>query len=315
MMGTGTFAEPTFRALLGQARHPVVALVTNPDRPAGRDRVMTRGMKDIALAHQVPVLQPESIKAPDAVAAIREHRPDLFVVAAYGQILPKELLEVPPLGGINVHSSLLPRYRGSAPIVWAIYNGDTETGVTIIRMSPRMDAGDILAQARTPIGPQETAGDLEARLAEMGAALALETVNRLAAGPVPGTPQDPAQVTRAPKLTKEHGRIEWTRTADQVGWQVRAMQPWPTAYTAWRRPDQPPMRLLLLQAAPLPQTTDQPPGTVALVTPDTLGIAAGQGTVVGLVRLQPAGKRPMTAAEFLRGHRVQKGQRFGPEPE
>src|SRR5262245_12041971 len=172
MMGTGTFAEPTLRALLA-SRHEVVGLVTNPDRPSGREREMVRGMKAIAVEHDVLVFQPESVNTPEGVARVRGVQADLLVVAAYGQILSAEVLNAAPMGGINVHASLLPKYRGAAPIAWAIWNGETRTGVTIIRMSTKLDAGDMLAQDTLDILPDETAGELEARLAPLGATLAI----------------------------------------------------------------------------------------------------------------------------------------------
>src|SRR5439155_15839217 len=173
------------------------------------------GMKAIAEEHGVPVYQPESINTPKGVAQLREWRPDLLVVAAYGQILNNDVLSVPPYGGINVHASLLPKYRGAAPVAWAIYHGETVTGVTIIRMTTGLDAGDMLAQASLDIQPDETAGELEARLAPLGARLALDVIERMKAGLVAGTKQDPAQVTKAPKLKKEHGLIDWTKSPEQ----------------------------------------------------------------------------------------------------
>src|SRR5262245_21716530 len=205
MMGTGLFAEPTFEALLA-GPHEVAGLVTQPDRAAGQERGSTRqtgkGVKAIALAHSIPVFHPESVNTPEGVAGLREMRPDLLVVAAYGQILSKDVLGVPPVGGINVHASLLPKYRGAAPLARAIYHGETRTGVTIIRMTTGLDAGDMLSQEDVEIGPEETAGEVEARLAPLGARLALEVVGRLEAGPVEGRKQDPSQVTKAPKLKK-----------------------------------------------------------------------------------------------------------------
>src|SRR5947209_7916490 len=200
MMGTGTFAEPTFEALLASP-HQVVGLVTQPDRPAGQERGSTRqtgrGMKAIAQEQNVPVFQPESVNAPEGVAGVRAFQPDLLVVAAYGQILSRDVLAVPPHGGINVHASLLPKYRGAAPVAWAIYHGETQTGVTIIRMSVALDAGDMLAQEVVDIGPDETAGEVEARLAQLGARMALDMLDKLAHGPVEGVKQDTNLVTKA----------------------------------------------------------------------------------------------------------------------
>src|SRR6516162_5060154 len=198
MMGTGLFAEPTFEALLS-GPHSVAGLVTQPDRAIGSERGSTRqtgrGMKTIAQEHEVPVLQPESINTPDGVAALHELRPDLLVVAAYGQILSRDVLAVPPHGGINVHASLLPKYRGAAPVAWAIYHGETRTGVTIIRMTTGLDAGDMLAQEAIAIVPDETAGELEARLAPVGASLAVHMIDQIAAGTAQGRKQDSALVT------------------------------------------------------------------------------------------------------------------------
>ena len=251
MMGTGLFAEPTLEALLA-GPHPVVGLVTQPDRAVGSERGSTRqtgrGMKTIAQEHGVPVLQPESINTPEGVAALRELRPDLLVVAAYGQILSRDVLAVPPHGGINVHASLLPKYRGAAPIAWAIYHGEKQTGVTIIKMSVSLDAGDMLAQETTDIGADETAGEVEARLAPLGARLAMQVIEQIEKGTVQGRKQDPSQVTKAPKLKKENGLIDWSRSAEQVCNQIRAMQPWPTAYTYFHRPGKPPIRVIITRA-------------------------------------------------------------------
>ncbi|HJT76205.1 MAG TPA: methionyl-tRNA formyltransferase [Gemmataceae bacterium] len=317
MMGTGTFAEPTFEALLA-GPHPVVGLVTQPDRPGGHERGSTRqtgqGMKNIALRHNVPVYQPESVNTPEGVAQLRAWQPDLLVVAAYGQILSRDVLAVPGQGGINVHASLLPKYRGAAPIAWAVYHGETRTGVTIIRMSVQLDAGDMLAQEALAIRPDETAGELEARLAPLGSRMAMEAVERIASGTACGITQDKTQATKAPKLTKEHGLIDWSRTAEQVCNHIRAMQPWPTAYTFLHRAGQAPLRLIVNKAAPQPADGQHEPGAAVVVAgePLRLRVAAGSGTVVEVLELQPAGKRRMAAAEFLRGHRLHAGDRFGP---
>jgi methionyl-tRNA formyltransferase len=320
MMGTGVFAEPTFEALLG-GRHNVVGLVTQPDRAAGAERGSTRqtghGMKAIAVERGLPVLQPESINTPEGVAALTELHPDLLVVAAYGQILSRDVLAVPPLGGINVHGSLLPKYRGAAPVAWAIYHGETQTGVTIIRMSVHLDAGDLLAQDALAIGPEETAGELETRLAPIGARLAVTVVDQLADGTLPpGIKQDPTQVTKAPKLKKENGVIDWRLSAEQICRHVRAMQPWPTAYTFWHRSGQPPLRLLVCKATSRSVMEEelslQPGEVVGAGSTSHLAAATGEG-IVEVVELQPAGKRRMSAAEFVRGRRPQAGDRLGPE--
>jgi methionyl-tRNA formyltransferase len=321
MMGTGTFAAPTFQALLA-GPHQVVGLVTQPDRAAGQERGSTRqvgqGMKNIAQERQFPVFQPESVNTPEGVAGLRAFQPELLVVAAYGQILSKEVLEVAPRGGINVHASLLPKYRGAAPVAWAVYHGETRTGVTIIRMSVHLDAGDILAQEAVDIGPDETAGELEGRLAELGARLAVQVIDRIAAGTAQGVKQDKSQATKAPKLTKEHGLIDWSRHARDVCNHIRAMQPWPTAYTFLHREGQAPVRVIVTKAATGGASSGSglAPGQL-LVRPEAAGhllAAAGPDSVVEILELQPAGRRRMSAAEFLRGHTLQPRDRFGPPP-
>jgi methionyl-tRNA formyltransferase len=326
MLGTGVFAEPTFEALLGRPGL-VVGLFTQPDRAVGQERGSTRqtgkGMKAIAAEHGVAVFQPESINTPEGVAQLKGVAPDLLVTAAYGQILSREVLGVPPQGGINVHASLLPKYRGAAPIAWAIYHGETRTGVTIIRMSAGLDAGDMLAQESVPVGPEQTAGELEAALAPLGARLALGVVDQIMAGAPPaGIKQDLSLVTKAPKLTKENGLIDWDRTHEQVCRQVYAMQPWPTAYTFLRRAGQPPLRLIVTRAVPSAVRCDAALGPGAVFTdpsyPDALLAAAGlvgprERGVVEVLELQPAGKKRMAAAEFVRGRRPQPGDTLGPE--
>jgi methionyl-tRNA formyltransferase len=313
MMGTGPFAEPTFQALLNSPDHQVLGLVTNPDRPSGKDRVMERPIKRLALERGLPVFQPESPNAPESVTVLRRWQADLLVVADYGHILSADVLDAAQLGGINVHASLLPKYRGAAPIVWAIYQGERQTGVTIIRMSTKLDAGHILAQEAVDILPEETAGDLENRLAPLGAKLALQVIAKLADSTSQGIPQDAGKATKAPKVKKEHGLIDWTLPSDQISRHIRAMQPWPTAYTFWHRLNGSPLRLQVFQAQRLPVSTRQRPGTVAHVTPDVLGVASGDGTVLSLLCIQVAGKKEMHVADFLRGHHVELGQIFGAE--
>ncbi len=327
MMGTGSFAEPTFAALLG-SRHEVVGLVTQPDRPSGKERGSTRqtrrGLKDLAHERGAPVYQPESINTPEGVDALKAWAADLLVVAAYGQILSKDVLAATTHGGINVHASLLPKYRGAAPVAWAIYHGETRTGVTIIKMSIHLDAGGILAQEAIDIGPEETAGELEARLAPLGGKLALEVVEQIAAGTATALPQDKTQASKAPKLVKEHGLIDWNRKALQVRNHIRAMNPWPTAYTFLHRGNQTPLRVIVHRALPCQfQCGPDTPFGEILVDPvlavnGTLCVAAGEvslgeQSVVEIVELQPAGKRRMSAAEFLRGHPLIRGDWFGPE--
>jgi len=322
MMGTGTFAEPTLEALLAR-RGLVAGVVTQPDRDIGAKRGSTRqvgkGIKSIADAAGVPVIQPASINTPEGVAALREFRPDLFVVAAYGQILKPEVLAAAPLGGINVHASLLPKYRGAAPVAWAIWSGETRTGVTIIRMSAGLDAGDMLAQEAIDILPDETAGELEARLAPLGAQSAMQVIDRLAEGPFTGMKQEATQVTRAPKLKKEMGQIDWSQSADRVRNQIRAMQPWPTAYTFLHGEGGTATRVIVTRArlTHVLKTRPTDPGHLwSSVEPGRHGpvlmVETGsQDFDLCVLELQPAGKRAMSTAEFLRGRPLQPGDRFG----
>jgi methionyl-tRNA formyltransferase len=320
MMGTGTFAEPTFEALFAIS-HQVVGLVTQPDRTIGHERGSTRqvgkGLKNIALEHGVPVFQPESINTPEGVAGLQDFHPDLLVVAAYGQILSKDVLAVPPKGGINVHASLLPKYRGAAPVAWAIHHGESQSGVTIIKMSVALDAGDMLAQEAIEIGPDETAGELEARLAQLGSRLAVNIIEQISLGTATGVKQDKSLATKAPKLTKEHGAIDWNRPPREVCNHIRAMLPWPTAFTFWHRQGQPPVRLIVHKARPVecPESSPQVPGEILLQPAGhpRLVVATADGSNVEVLELQPAGKRRMSAEEFLRGRRPQAGDRLGPE--
>ena len=322
MMGTGTFAEPTFEALIA-ARENVVGLVTQPDRDTGRKGGSTRqtgkGMAAIAEDAAVPVIQPESINTPDGLAALKALAPDLLVVAAYGQILKPEVLAVPPLGAINVHASLLPKFRGASPVAAAILANEHVTGVTIIRITPGLDAGDMLAKEALEIHPDETTGELEARLAVIGARLALDTVQRLKAGPVTGEPQDESAVSRAPKLKKEQGLLDWSRPASEIARVVRAMQPWPTAYTFFHRPGKEPMRVIISKVRKLGVIEGLPPepsaaGLILAFEPPRIVVQAHSGSSsIEVLELQPAGKKKMTAEEFLRGYPVQDGYRFGPE--
>jgi len=316
MMGTGTFAEPTFEELLHGKEH-VVGLVTQPDRDGGNKRGSTRqtgkGMATIAADNGVSVIQPESINTPDGLAALKAFQPDLLVVAAYGQILKPEVIAAATRGAINVHASLLPKYRGASPIAHAILNGETRTGVTIINITPGLDAGDMLAQQAVDIGAEETTGELEVRLAPLGAWLCLDVIQRMKAGPVSGTKQDPALVTKAPKMKKEHGLIDWTQPAEKIVCHVRAMQPWPTAYTFFHRPGKEPMRVIVCKTGDVVGcgwgSSGPPKGTLI----GGLGVVCEAGGVMKVLELQPAGKKRMTAEEFLRGYPILDGYRFGPE--
>ncbi len=312
MVGTGPFGVPTYRGLY-ETHHTVVALVTAPLRAARGKPQEASALRDIAHEHGTAIYDPESINTPEARIRLREYRGDLLVVCDYGQILSAETLATTRLGGINLHGSLLPKYRGAAPINWAIYHGEAQTGVTVIHMTPRVDAGPCIAQAATDIDPDETAVELEVRLAEMGAWLVRRAIDALEAGRLEALPQNPALASRAPRLKKSDGLIDWSRGAAAIRNQIRAFQPWPKSFTFWHRSEGEPLRLIL-DAVDVEERSEPggPPGSVVETGPEHLAIAAGQGLVLPQC-IQPAGKRPMNAAEFLRGYRIKPGERFGPE--
>jgi len=313
MIGTGPFAVPTFCGLFETA-HEVVALVTKPLEPVeGKRPAPATPLRDVAHAHGTPIFDPPDINREDSLAVLPGYQADLLVVCDYGQILSAVALATSRLGGVNVHGSLLPKYRGAAPINWAIYHGERETGVSVIHMTPRVDAGPLIGQARTEIGPEETAVDLEKRLSEIGAWLVRRAIDALESGRLEALPQDHSQASKAPRLKKTDGLIDWSRPAVAIKNQVRALEPWPKTYTFWRRPGGAPVRLIL---GPVSAIDTSPPGaapgTVVESFGDRLIVAAGQGAVA-LSHVQPAGKRMLPVAEFLRGNRVQPGERFGPE--
>jgi len=311
MMGTGGFAVPCFQALL-DSRHDVLALVTQPLRE--RSPNAHAPMRAVADQRGVPILDPLVVNEADARAALADFAPDLFVVADYGQILSPETLAIARHGGVNLHGSLLPKYRGAAPINWAIYYGDTETGVTTIWMSPQIDAGPCLLQARLAIGDDETAAELEPRLAAIGAPLVLETIEAIESGNVRPLPQDKDLASRAPRLKKHNGAIDWTRPARAIKNQVRAMEPWPRSFSFWLRASGPPVRLIVERVAVVDSSLSPAaaPGTVLTAASHELIVAAGEGAVV-IERIQPAGKRSLSTEEFLRGYPVHEGDHMGPE--
>jgi methionyl-tRNA formyltransferase len=322
MLGTGPFAVPTFRALFG-TRHVVAALVTAPLRThRGKPVESSSSIRDVARQHGIAIVDPEDVNSPDARVRLADLAADLLVVCDYGQILSPATLAAARRGGVNLHASLLPKYRGAAPINWAIYHGETETGVTVIDMTPRIDAGPCIAQTRVAIDPDETAAELEVRLAELGARLVCETIDLLEAGRVQALPQDAALASRAPRLKKADGLIDWTRPAAAIKNHVRAMEPWPKTYTFLRRPDGPSLRLILgpLSVVDLSAATGNSsgatwanvPGAVLEAAGNRLVIAAGVGAVAP-ASIQSAGTRLMAIDQFLRGHQIQPGERFGPE--
>ena len=311
MMGTGPFAAPAFRALY-DTRHEIALLVTRPRRQArGGRKLPDSPLRGIADEHGTPTIDPEDINAAESIAELASYEADLFVVADYGQILSDDALGAARLGGINIHGSLLPNYRGAAPVNWAIYHGDRETGVTVIQMTRGLDAGPSLAQQSMAIGDDETAATLEPQLAELGAKLTLDVIDAIAKDRVEQTPQDMSLVTRAPRLKKSDGAIDWSRTATEIRNQVRAFEPWPKTFTFWQRPDGVPVRLIPGTVEVI-DTADRfaEPGTVTEASADRLVVATGAGGL-RLCEIQPAGKRMLPAREFLRGYRVAEGDRLG----
>lgn len=313
MMGTGPFAVPTFESLL-RSDHQVVALMTRPTPPTHiRQKAPANPMRDAAEQKSVPVLALEDVNSQPGRRALSELEPALLVVCDFGQILSRETLAIAPLGGINLHASLLPKYRGAAPINWAIYHGETHTGVTVIHMSSKLDAGPCLVQRQTAIGPDETAVELEKRLSQIGVEPVLQAINELAAWDGHsnlGIPQDAAAATKAPRLKKSDGQVDWSRTAVQIKDQVRAFKPWPGTYTHWQRSDGQTQRLILDQVSVHNTSSREgPPATVVNVDRQQLLVATGSG-ILALDRVQPSGKTPMDIAAFLRGHAVAPGNRF-----
>jgi methionyl-tRNA formyltransferase len=298
--GTPAFALPTLEALL--AHHQVVAVITQPDRPAGRGRATTPSpVKRRAMEASVLVLQPPRLRDPGWPERLAEYRADVAVVVAFGQILPRTVLDVPTRGSINVHASVLPRYRGAAPIAWAIMRGETRTGVTTFQMDPGMDTGDLLLSESTPIGPEETAGELATRLAPIGARLLLRTLEHIDS--LPRIPQDHPAATLAPRLRKEDGWLRPTEGARDLVNRVRGCNPWPGAALMT-----PVGRLLIWRAVARPAEGPVPsPGTLVLVS-DDLAIATGDGLLLP-IEVQPESRKAMAWADFLRGARLSSGAR------
>jgi methionyl-tRNA formyltransferase len=317
VMGTGPFAVPMFQ-ILAQSPHAIAALVTRPAHaPPGR-RPPPNPMRDAAAAAGLAILDPERINDPAATAAVAALAPDLLVVCDYGQILAPAALATARLGGINLHGSLLPRHRGAAPVQWTILEGDPLAGVSVIHMTPALDAGNVIVTRSTPVGPRETAAELEARLAELGTAAVLEAIDRLAAavaagGPeaAVGIPQDPGRATRAPRLKKADGIVDWTWPAPRIERLRRALEPWPRATTFWTRADGARQRLVLADVAMVPAAASAAPGTVVGAADGRLVVACGAGTALEILRLVPEGRREMSAADFLRGSPLAVGARLG----
>ena len=303
--GTPEFAVPTFRRLLDAGEH-VVALVSQPDRPRGRGHhLAATPTKEVAIARGLPVLQPDRLRDEAFLRQIADLQPHLGVVAAYGKLLPDELLRIPTFGMINVHASLLPRWRGAAPVHRAVIAGDKRTGVTIMRVIKELDAGAMFAAAARPIHPGETSVDVERDLAELGARLLVHVVRQIAQGTATETPQDDSQATYAPKITKAEGAVDWSLPAERLHNLVRGLQPWPLVSARIAN-----SRVLIHKTELTTGISPEQPGTIVRAEGDRFEVATGNGTVLRLLVLQPEGRRVMTAREFLAGRPVAPGFRL-----
>ncbi|CCO07185.1 methionyl-tRNA formyltransferase [Desulforamulus hydrothermalis] len=305
-MGTPDFAAYSLRALLAAGKQ-VVAVVTQPDKPKGRGKqLQPPPVKQLALANHLPVLQPDSIRTQEFVQNLQELRPDCLVVVAYGKILPPAVLALPPRGCINLHASLLPRYRGAAPIHWAVINGETETGVTTMFMDQGMDTGDMILKQKVIIGPDDTVGMLHDQLALVGAELLVKTIDLLEQGLAPRTPQDHSQATYAPMLQKEHELIHWDRPARDIHNQVRGMNPWPGTYTTWEDKILKIWRTREISS----ETVAAQPGTVLEAGSSGILVQTGRGHLL-ISELQLQGSKKMAAEDFLRGKPIAPGTVLG----
>jgi methionyl-tRNA formyltransferase len=305
-MGTPAFAVPSLQALIDHGEK-VVAVVSQPDRPKGRGRKLApTPVKEVALAHGIPVLQPTKIRTAEFLDELRAYNADLFVVTAYGRILPGTLLNLPPLGTINVHGSILPKYRGAAPVQWAILRGEKETGITIMQMDEGMDTGDILLPRPLAIEPDDTAASLATRMAHLGGQALIEALELLKAGKLPRQKQDNTLATDAPPLTKEMGVIDWNRPAHELSCLIRGLDPWPTAHATLHHEM---IRLFKPQVVAEPATA--PAGTVLRADKNGLAIATGNGVLL-VGELQREGGKRLPAADFLRGYPIAPGSLFSP---
>lgn len=305
-MGTPAFSVPILEGLI-EAGYQVQAVVTQPDRPVGRKRIITPSpVKEAAIKHGIKVLQPEKISGSPEMEEIIGLQPDVIITAAFGQFLPEKLLQAPVHGAINVHASLLPKYRGGAPVHYAIINGEEKTGVTIMEMIKKMDAGGIFAQGSIPITNQDDVGTMFEKLSKLGKDLLLESLPDILEGKLSPVPQNEEEVTFSPNITREQEEIDWNKEAKAVDQQVRGMRPWPIAFTTYNG-----SRWKLLDVEPLEETTEEQPGTIIFKDKKNLWIACGDKTVLAIKELQPAGKGRQLIQEFLNGsgQQVQVGQK------
>jgi len=309
--GTPEFAVPTLRHLLANPEFTVEAVMTQPDRPRGRgQRVSASAVKEVAAEAGVRIFQPEKVKTDETLDFLVQLKPDAAVIIAYGQIIPRRLLEIPRLGWMNLHGSLLPKYRGAAPIAWAVIHGETKTGLTTMKLDPGLDTGPILLQREIEIGSDETAPELGKRMAELGAPLVTESLIKLDRGEITPVPQDSTQATYAPILTKENGRIDWSQTAGEIYNRIRGLTPWPGAFTTfrgrlchiWGRPSE----------ASIGSDSKFVQGAGTLIENDAvIEVTCGESTRLQVDAVQIEGRKRVSAREFANGARLQEGERFG----
>ncbi len=305
-MGTSEFAVPALTELITH-KFELIGVVTQPDRPSGRGkRLRPPPVKVVAAEHKLPIYQPEKVREPKFVRTLKRLAPDITVVAAFGQLLPQTVLDIPPCGTINLHPSLLPKYRGAAPIQWALINGETETGVTLMLLDAGEDTGDIISAVRIPIQNEDTAFTLTEQLAQLGAKQLVKCLSETPGDtPPPSIPQKNAEATHAPRLTKEIGDINWHQPATTIYNLIRGTAIWPGAYTFFRDN----LRLKIINCQPLPQTLDAPPGTLEIVEKRKLLVATSDGALQ-LLKIQPATKKAMEAADFINGYQAQTGEQL-----
>jgi len=311
LMGTGEFAVPPFRALLNSP-YEIVGVLTQPGKTGRGHHQHANPVKELAVAKAVPVFQPERVNRPEMLDTLRVLQADLFIVAAYGQILKSELLAIPRLGAFNLHGSLLPRHRGAAPVQYAIWKGDSFTGVTIFQIELSLDSGPMIGRVETPIGASETSGELMLRLADLSVPLTLEVVQNLEAGTAVFQPQDAALVTLAPKIPREAGVIDWTKSRHEIDCHIRAMQPWPKASSVLQRRDQPPLRCIIRQVAALSEDGLSPGCFVPGRVQDHQGrllVGAGDGWLE-ILKLQPEGRKAVDGRSFVNGYPLAEGDGF-----
>jgi len=312
VMATGEFALPAFQSLI-ESEHPVCALVTQPDRVNPRKIVHPHPLKEYALEQGIAVLQPESVNAPDAIRKLQALRPDVVIVAAYGQILSAEVISIPKKGTYNLHASLLPRHRGAAPIQYAIWKGDRNTGVTVFRIEPKLDAGPIIVKQETEILPEETSGQLHNRLAVLGSKAILKSLQLIESGKETPLSQDDSLVTKSPKINKKQGEINWDQTPKEIDCHIRAMQPWPNPYSFLHRKGKQVERILVLkvsQPSEVISCEGKKPGEILKAEEDSLIVQTAAGPI-GIELLQKAGKKPLAIRDYLRGNPLTCADYFG----